>query len=122
MIDWTIQKARDTYNIVHWGNGYFNISPEGHVTVRPDPRVAGQVDLHALTHEFSAHGLTLPVLVRFSGNEIVSTLPSGDRKVASTARRSASSATLGREGASCSSTSFERSESRGPATGEPRNR
>ena len=64
---WNIQRARDTYNIAHWGNGYFDISPEGHVTVRPDPRAAGQVDLHALTHEFSAHGLTLPVLVRFSG-------------------------------------------------------
>src|SRR3989344_3945465 len=67
MIDWTIQKARDTYNIVHWGNGYFDISPEGHVTVRPDPRAAGQGDLHALTREFAAHNLTLPVLVRFSG-------------------------------------------------------
>ena len=64
---WTIQRARDTYNIVHWGNGYFDISPEGHVTVRPDPRAAGQVDLHALTREFAAHNLTLPVLVRFSG-------------------------------------------------------
>ncbi len=67
MIDWTIQKARDIYNIAHWGNGYFDISQEGHVIVRPDPSVTGQVDLHALTHEFSAHGLTLPVLVRFSG-------------------------------------------------------
>ncbi len=67
MIDWTIQKARDTYNIVHWGNGYFDIGPEGHVTVRPDPRAGGQIDLHALTHEFAAHNLTLPVLVRFSG-------------------------------------------------------
>src|SRR3990167_5511889 len=64
---WTIQRARDTYNIAHWGNGYFDISQEGHVTVRPDPRAAGQVDLYALTREFAAHNLTLPVLVRFSG-------------------------------------------------------
>ena len=62
-----IQRARDIYNIAHWGNGYFDISQEGHVIVRPDPRASGQVDLHALTREFSAHGLTLPVLVRFSG-------------------------------------------------------
>ena len=67
MIDWTIQKARDTYNIVHWGNGYFDINPEGHVTVRPDPRADKALDLYALTHEFAAHNLTLPVLVRFSG-------------------------------------------------------
>ena len=64
---WNIQRARDIYNIAHWGNGYFDISQEGHVIVRPDPRAAAQVDLHALTREFTAHGLTLPVLVRFSG-------------------------------------------------------
>ena len=44
---WTIQRARDTYNIAHWGNGYFDISPEADVAVHPDPRAAGQVDLHA---------------------------------------------------------------------------
>ncbi len=64
---WTIQRARDTYNITHWGNGYFDINPEGHVTVRPDPRADKALDLYALTHEFAAHNLTLPVLVRFSG-------------------------------------------------------
>ncbi|HLD14683.1 MAG TPA: biosynthetic arginine decarboxylase [Burkholderiales bacterium] len=64
---WTIQRARDTYNIAHWGNGYFDINPEGHVTVRPDPRADKVLDLYALTHEFAAHNLTLPVLVRFSG-------------------------------------------------------
>ena len=64
---WTIQRARDTYNIAHWGNGYFDINPEGHVTVCPDPRADKALDLYALTHEFAAHNLTLPVLVRFSG-------------------------------------------------------
>jgi arginine decarboxylase len=64
---WTLQTARDTYNISHWGNGYFDISPEGHVLVRPDPRAPAAVDLYALAREFAGHGLTLPVLVRFSG-------------------------------------------------------
>ncbi len=64
---WTLKQARDTYNIAHWGNGYFDINDEGHVVVRPDPRAAAAVDLHALTREFAAQGLTLPVLVRFSG-------------------------------------------------------
>jgi len=64
---WTLKQARDTYNIAHWGNGYFDISDAGHVLVRPDPRASAAVDLHALTREFEAQGLTLPVLVRFSG-------------------------------------------------------
>jgi len=68
MIDWTVRQARDTYNIAHWGNGYFDIDEQGHVIARPNPR--GQhpgVDLYALTQEFAGQGLTLPVLVRFSG-------------------------------------------------------
>ncbi|HJX19005.1 MAG TPA: biosynthetic arginine decarboxylase [Acidiferrobacterales bacterium] len=68
MIDWSIQNARDTYNIAHWGNGYFDINDQGHVIARPDPRARHPgVDLHALTQEFAGQGLTLPVLVRFSG-------------------------------------------------------
>jgi len=31
MIDWTVRQARDTYNIAHWGNGYFDIDEQGHV-------------------------------------------------------------------------------------------
>jgi arginine decarboxylase len=67
-MSWNIARSRDTYNIAHWGNGYFDINEAGHVIARPDPRGAHPgIDLHALTREFSAHGLTLPVLVRFSG-------------------------------------------------------
>ena len=65
---WTLQNARDTYNIAHWGNGYFDINEKGHVIARPDPRAKHPgVDLYALTQEFAGQGLTLPVLVRFSG-------------------------------------------------------
>ena len=68
MSDWSIQKARDTYNIAHWGNGYFDISERGEVLCRPDPRAAHPgVNLYELTRAFPAHKLTLPVLVRFSG-------------------------------------------------------
>ena len=37
---WTIQKARDTYNIAHWSNGYFDINDHGQLVCRPDPRAA----------------------------------------------------------------------------------
>ncbi len=65
---WTLQNARDTYNIAHWGNGYFDINEQGHVIARPDPHASHPgVDLYELTKQFSGQGLTLPVLVRFSG-------------------------------------------------------
>lgn len=64
----TIKKAREVYNLAHWGNGYFDINDCGHVVVRPDPRGDHPgVDLYELSRRFSAHELTLPVLVRFSG-------------------------------------------------------
>jgi arginine decarboxylase len=65
---WTIERARETYNIAHWGNGYFDINDQGRVVARPDPGAAHPgIDLHALAGEFARHDLKLPVLVRFSG-------------------------------------------------------
>ncbi len=77
MTDWTIQKARDTYNIAHWGSGYFDINERGHVVAYPNPAwtqsdsersgKGPSIDLHDLAAELATRGLTLPVLVRFSG-------------------------------------------------------
>ena len=65
---WSIERARDTYNTAHWGNGYFDINPAGHVIARPDPRAAHPgIDLHELARQVIGQGLKLPVLVRFSG-------------------------------------------------------
>lgn len=66
-MSWSISKARDAYNIAHWGNGYFDINERGHLLARPDPSSPHSVDLYELTREFRAADLTLPVLVRFSG-------------------------------------------------------
>jgi arginine decarboxylase len=69
---WNIDKAREAYNIAHWGGGYFDVGEAGenlgHLLVRPDrdPQQAG-IDLHALTDEIQQAGLALPVLVRFTG-------------------------------------------------------
>lgn len=65
---WTLKQARDTYNIAHWGNGYFDVNESGHLVARPDPGSDHPgIDLYELARAFPAHNLTLPVLVRFSG-------------------------------------------------------
>ncbi|HCU53221.1 MAG TPA: biosynthetic arginine decarboxylase, partial [Gammaproteobacteria bacterium] len=65
---WSLQKARDTYNIAHWSNGYFDINPQGELVCRPDPRAQHPgINLAELVRELPRHELTLPVLVRFSG-------------------------------------------------------
>ena len=61
-----IQQARDIYNLVHWGGGYFDIADTGHLSAFP-ARDGHGIDLHALTREIRQAGLALPVLVRFGG-------------------------------------------------------
>ncbi|MDP1707882.1 MAG: biosynthetic arginine decarboxylase [Gammaproteobacteria bacterium] len=64
---WPVAQAREFYNIAYWGSGYFDINDEGHVVVLPQPGTGAGVDLYRLSDEIRAAGLSLPVLVRFSG-------------------------------------------------------
>ncbi len=64
---WTIQDAKELYNIDGWGAGFFDINEKGHVVVRPDPDAAERtLDLFELGVDLEAQGVTLPVLLRFS--------------------------------------------------------
>ena len=62
----TTQEARDTYNISHWGSGYFDVNDDGHLVVYPTRNPDdGQVDLYKLASDVGKHNLNLPVLLRF---------------------------------------------------------
>ncbi len=63
---WTARDSLDLYNIPAWGTGYFDVSPEGHLIVRPRRDGGASVDLFRLASEIGASGLSLPVLVRFT--------------------------------------------------------
>ena len=49
-----------------WGLGYFRANPEGHVTVHPDANRKRGLDLYQLAMDLNAHGVGLPLLLRFS--------------------------------------------------------
>ena len=67
MSHWTVEDARQTYNIAHWGEGYFDVGGQGQVVVRPDRgRSDACIDLHALAGDLRRRGMSLPVLVRFT--------------------------------------------------------
>ncbi|MEO5703254.1 MAG: biosynthetic arginine decarboxylase [Gammaproteobacteria bacterium] len=67
MADWTIQQARDIYNIAHWGGGYFDVNDRGNLVAHPDrKRDQHGIDLYELAAQIKTLGLSLPVLVRFS--------------------------------------------------------
>ncbi len=64
---WSIEAAKSLYNIEGWGDGFFDISLDGHVIVRPDKDAPSRtIDLFELAHDLEAQGVGLPVLLRFS--------------------------------------------------------
>ncbi len=64
MSNWNTEKTRQTYNIEKWGNGYFGISPGGHMTVEMDEGKPA-IDLHKVAELARRSGLSLPLLARF---------------------------------------------------------
>ncbi|GAB4351405.1 MAG: arginine decarboxylase [Gammaproteobacteria bacterium] len=67
MSHWNLETARQTYNLPHWSEGYFDINEAGHLIARPRPRDdSAGIDLYSLVTELHRSDLTLPVLVRFT--------------------------------------------------------
>ena len=66
MSEWSVERARQLYNIAEWSEGYFDVAADGQLVARPRRDAArGEIGLGQLVADFSAHDLTLPVLVRF---------------------------------------------------------
>ncbi|MDH3947505.1 MAG: biosynthetic arginine decarboxylase [Gammaproteobacteria bacterium] len=65
MTDWSIEQARQTYNVAHWSEGYFDIDTAGQVLARPRPQQANSINLSRLVEDIKELHLNLPVLVRF---------------------------------------------------------
>ncbi|HEX7031151.1 MAG TPA: biosynthetic arginine decarboxylase [Gammaproteobacteria bacterium] len=66
MTDDATRACREIYNIARWGEGYFDVSPEGRMLVYPTGnREDGAVDLFDLASRVDEAGLSLPVLFRF---------------------------------------------------------
>ena len=66
MPKWTIDEAREHYNINGWGAGYFDINTKGNIVVRPNRKSQHNIDLKDLVDNIQAKGYSLPALIRFS--------------------------------------------------------
>lgn len=67
MTSWTLQQARETYVIDHWGADYFDINAQGRVAVHPKgARTGAGIDLTEVIARVREEGLALPVLLRFT--------------------------------------------------------
>jgi arginine decarboxylase len=66
MDQWKVHDALETYEVRHWGKGYFGINDRGHVTVHPNKRPEQAIDLKDLVDQLQERGIQLPILIRFS--------------------------------------------------------
>ena len=63
---WSTQRSKQLYAIEQWGNGYFSINDQGHVSVKPQLDCATEIDLYQVAQALQTQGLSFPVLVRFT--------------------------------------------------------
>ena len=67
-MNWSPEQSRDIYAIEHWGEGYFDINTAGRVIAHPGKTAAKKgVDIFEVVQSIRQEGLTLPVLIRFTG-------------------------------------------------------
>jgi arginine decarboxylase len=66
MPKWSIEEAREHYNVYGWGAGYFDINAKGHMVAQPKPNSKHVIDLKHLVDDIQSKGYSLPVLLRFS--------------------------------------------------------
>jgi arginine decarboxylase len=63
---WSTADAAELYEVSRWGNGYFSVSPTGHLLVHPDKDPTRSIDLKALVDRLQVRGIDLPILLRFA--------------------------------------------------------
>ncbi len=64
MARFTTQQAAEVYQVDGWGEGYYQITPEGRLAVRPDP-AGDALDLYEVVEGLQQEGIDLPVVLRF---------------------------------------------------------
>ena len=61
MTDWSIEQARQTYNVALWSEGYFDIDATGHLLARPRPQQADlEDDNYKNTFDRFIHDSSIP--------------------------------------------------------------
>jgi len=53
------------YGIDNWGQGFFAVSEDGHLTVRPNPTENATIDIHEVVTQLFTEGSRSPLLLRF---------------------------------------------------------
>ena len=63
---WSIDQARELYNIAEWGKGFFDINEKGNIVVLPEKNRQKVLDIKVLLDDLRLRGVSPPVLIRFT--------------------------------------------------------
>ena len=63
---WSLDRARHTYSIPYWSEGYFDVDDAGRMRVLPRGEGGPSLDLPGIVDQATGAGLKLPLLLRFS--------------------------------------------------------
>lgn len=66
MKTWSIEDSKELYGVETWGDDYFDINEEGHVTAKPFGNGGVQLDLFKVTQELVQRGMRTPILIRLA--------------------------------------------------------
>ena len=66
MSAWSLDRARHTYSIPYWSEGYFDVDAQGRMVVRPRGAGGPELALPEVVAKATDAGLKLPLLLRFS--------------------------------------------------------
>ncbi|WP_438043222.1 biosynthetic arginine decarboxylase [Sorangium sp. So ce128] len=62
---WTTEDAKSLYMIDRWGRGYFDVSPDGNLTVAPLQERGSKIAIRDVVDAALEQGLRTPLLIRF---------------------------------------------------------
>lgn len=82
--EWNIERAKDTYGIKNWGNGYFDINPEGEVVIKkPLGAPSSGLSLLEVIEGMRDRDLYMPALLRIENiiDHSISNLNDSFRKI-----------------------------------------
>ena len=63
---WSIEQSKQLFAIQQWGDGYFSINNQGHVSVKPQADCDTEIDLFEIAQSLQNKGLNFPILLRFT--------------------------------------------------------
>lgn len=62
---WTIEDSQKLYQIQEWGEPYFSVNEKGHITVSPQAKDGGSLDLFDLVESLKKRNINTPLIIRF---------------------------------------------------------